>query len=472
MASHGVIRGSGVQPATDQDRRREQQKIKDYKGLIDSVNDRIREHQFTNETLELTSKLLKWNPEYYTIWNHRRLILRHQFEQENLQRPEEADIVKSEAVVNIISDDLAFLVPLLRKFPKCYWIWDYRLWLLEESTRLLPAQQARGFWQQELALAGKMLSLDSRNFLGWGYRRTIVSNLKSTALQIEPSSTDLVGQEFEYTTKMINSNLSNFSAWHNRSKLIPRLLDKRKADHGARRQLLDEELTLIERALWAGSEDQSLWFYHQCLMCTFDPKYAAESMVPDLTASERLMYVRDEIVKVQAMLDGAEDCKWIYQSLISLSILYHKFDIVKGNAFEAERVEHLDVLLGPVTEGDDSDVNGDGFPSMKRVRLHEVLDNFRFRENLINYAYDESFFHVIHVLGRSIEKPNDRIVCLVRQGFTTQKLWDRGRTARHKTVHGGSSSWDLDLDEINARVQEVEDRRLCLETLRRRPQPS
>ena len=148
------------------------------------------------------------------------------------------------------------------------------------------------------------------------------------------------------------------------------------------------------------------------------------------------------------------------------------FIVVKGNAFEAERVEHLDVLLGPVTEGDDSDVNGDGFPSMKRVRLHEVLDNFRFRENLINYAYDESFFHVIHVLGRSIEKPNDRIVCLVRQGFTTQKLWDRGRTARHKTVHGGSSSWDLDLDEINARVQEVEDRRLCLETLRRRPQPS
>ena len=116
------------------------------------------------------------------------------------------------------------------------------------------------------------------------------------------------------------------------------------------------------------------------------------------------------------------------------------FMVIKGNAFEAERVEHLDVLLGLVTEGDDSDVNGDGFPSMKRVRLHEVLDNFRFRENLINYAYDESFFHVIQVLGRSVGKPSDRIVCLGRQGFTTQKWWDRGRTARHKTVHGGPSS--------------------------------
>ncbi len=48
--------------------------------------------------------------------------------------------------------------------------------------------------------------------------------------------------EFEYTTKMIHGDkgLSNFSAWHRRSKLIPRLLDERKADDAARRQFLDE----------------------------------------------------------------------------------------------------------------------------------------------------------------------------------------------------------------------------------------
>lgn len=91
---------------------------------------------------------------------------------------------------------------------------------------------------------------------------------------------------------------------------------------------------------------------------------------------------------------------------------FPKFMVVKGNTFEAERVESLDVLLDLVSEGGDSDVNTDGFPSMKYVRLHEVLNNFRFRENLINYAYDESFFHVIQVLGRSVGKPSDRIVCL------------------------------------------------------------
>lgn len=200
----------------------------------------IRAHQLTPETLELTSKLLKWDPEYYTIWNHRRLILRHQFEQIKSRSPDDASSPKSEALVNLISNDLAFLIPLLRKFPKCYWIWNYRLWLLQESTYLLPATEARRFWQQELALAGKMLSLDSRNFHGWGYRRTVVSALESIALKSEGSTTSTIESEFEYTTKMINSNLSNFSAWHNRSKLIPRLLIERGAGHQARCKFLDE----------------------------------------------------------------------------------------------------------------------------------------------------------------------------------------------------------------------------------------
>lgn len=145
-----------------------------------------------------------------------------------------------DAIVNLISDDLAFLLPLLRKFPKCYWIWNYRLWLLEESTRLLPTAEARKFWQQELALAGKMLSLDSRNFHGWGYRRTVVQALESTELSTQEPTKSMAEQEFEYTTRMINSNLSNFSAWHTRSKLIPRLLNERGADNEARRRFLDQ----------------------------------------------------------------------------------------------------------------------------------------------------------------------------------------------------------------------------------------
>ena len=40
-----------------------------------NVGEQIAERQYTLEVLELTSKLLKKNPEYYTIWNVRRRLL-------------------------------------------------------------------------------------------------------------------------------------------------------------------------------------------------------------------------------------------------------------------------------------------------------------------------------------------------------------------------------------------------------------
>ena len=209
------------------------------------MNFQIRGNELTADALELTSKLLKWNPEYYTIWNNRRLILRHQFGLASSRSIEENSTSDHGATAELISDDLAFLIPLLRKFPKCYWIWNYRLWLLEESTRLLPASISCGLWQQELALAGKMLSLDSRNFLGWGYRRTVIRALESEIFRSEGLTSSMTKQEFDYTTKMINSNLSNFSAWHNRSKLIPKLLDEMKADHEARRNFLNDGKTTV-----------------------------------------------------------------------------------------------------------------------------------------------------------------------------------------------------------------------------------
>ena len=181
-----------------------------------------------------------------------------------------------------------------------------------------------------------MLTQDSRNFLAWGYRRTVVSSIEKFAAPQVPveverpatvqeailPNTSMAQSEFEYTTQMINSDLSNFSAWHHRSRVLPRLLHEKNADDKTRQKFLDDELSLVERALYTGDNDQSPWFYHQYLMCTFDEHCASRSMAPDLSREERLQYVQDEIEKVMDMLDGAEDNKWIYLSLIQMVILY------------------------------------------------------------------------------------------------------------------------------------------------------
>lgn len=46
-------------------------------------------------------------------------------------------------------------------------------------------------------------------------------------------------------------------------------------------------------------------------------------MVPNLTPDQRLEFLEEEIEKLLEMLDEAEDCKWIYQSLIQLSRMHN-----------------------------------------------------------------------------------------------------------------------------------------------------
>ena len=200
------------------------------------MDGQIREHQYTPETLQNISELLSSNPEYYTVWNYRRRVLRHEFSQAVSSGSDDATI---DRIAALIKSDLQFLIPLLRSFPKCYWIWNYRLWLLDEGKRLLPHSLSRKLWQEELALAGKMLSLDSRNFHGWGYRHFVVETLENMSSE-GTTSKSMALEEFEYAKKMISTNLSNFSAWHHRTKLIQRLLNEKSASDEERKKMLDD----------------------------------------------------------------------------------------------------------------------------------------------------------------------------------------------------------------------------------------
>merc|ERR1711900_100330 len=75
MASHGVSRTATTGQRTDEQRIAEQKEILKYQELEELIRVKVAERQYTLEVLELTSKLLKKNPEYYTIWNVRRRLL-------------------------------------------------------------------------------------------------------------------------------------------------------------------------------------------------------------------------------------------------------------------------------------------------------------------------------------------------------------------------------------------------------------
>jgi geranylgeranyl transferase type-2 subunit alpha len=80
---------------------------------------------------------------------------------------------------------------------------------------------------------------------------------------------------------------------------------------------------MITQALYTDPYDQSLWFYHEYLMATLDEgNVQAVAILDPCTNKERVEYLEQEIESVREMLDGAEDCKYIYQALLEYSGRY------------------------------------------------------------------------------------------------------------------------------------------------------
>ncbi|KND93006.1 Geranylgeranyl transferase type-2 subunit alpha [Tolypocladium ophioglossoides CBS 100239] len=266
MASHGVTRTAGAR--TEEQRQRDRRKIKKYRDLENQIRTHEVSGTYDHVLLQLTAELLRLNPEYYTIWNVRRRCLTSSLltKQSSRRRPnvegEASEDEGHESDVEVLKAELAFTIPLLMGFPKCYWIWDSRQWILSQAILRLTVPAARDIWETELGLTSMMLNKDQRNFHAWGYRRIVVAKLESPELRGKSMAED----EFAYTTKMIRRDLSNFSAWHNRSQIIPRLLQERGADPKMRAAFLVEELSLVRGGLNVGPEDQSLWYYHQFLI--------------------------------------------------------------------------------------------------------------------------------------------------------------------------------------------------------------
>ncbi|KAF2460613.1 hypothetical protein BDY21DRAFT_335887 [Lineolata rhizophorae] len=324
MASHGIPRVSSSEVPTEQSRLKEAQKIVQYRHLADLVNHKYGEGQLDIDSLSLTSKLLTKNPEYYSIWNYRRRILQHLM-------PNSTPTTNSYSYEN----ELKFLLPLLIQFPKCYWIWNHRVWVLEQADTSLPLEAALAFWREELGLVSKMLARDSRNFHGWRYRRLVVKHLEALCSNHDVaegsslrSTHQIVEDEFDYTTKMIETNLSNFSAWHNRSLLIPRLLDNRQAGRDERKVMFESELALIHKALYTDPYDQSLWYYHNYLLQHFDPaqQQSATTTIYSPSNEESIHWLRHELDLLRELCDDEDGCRWIYQALVECSTIYTEVD--------------------------------------------------------------------------------------------------------------------------------------------------
>lgn len=165
----------------------------------------------------------------------------------------------------------------IKSNPKSYAAWYHRRWLAAELKAKDPLLSA----SHELQLCNKLLELDPRNCtpLSLEPRRLTTKTVHCWNYRwyLTESFAVPVQSEFDYTTLMIYRNFSNYSAWHRRSLLFPRLeaviggeaLEQcTLAGTHAQDQwpLTLPDLKLVKSAYFTEPADQSCWFYLRWLL--------------------------------------------------------------------------------------------------------------------------------------------------------------------------------------------------------------
>lgn len=88
------------------------------------------------------------------------------------------------------------------------------------------------------------------------------------------------------------------------------------------------EFDIIISAMYTDSYpyQQSAWFYYQFLMTTITDPIGHATITPKFTNGDRVEYVTSQLNTLKEMLDGAEDCKWIFDALIEYTMSLCKME--------------------------------------------------------------------------------------------------------------------------------------------------
>ena len=147
----------------------------------------------------------------------------------------------AEDINDILSTELMLTMTYLKQHPKVYWIWNHRRWCLEnvpDGPDEDPLVWKKQHWAIELKTVEKMLEADARNceltvitarhhpdnrsqVHAWDYRRYVLASMPIKRSEQE---------ELAYTKRKIEANFSNFSAWHQRSKVFASIWENGLSD--------------------------------------------------------------------------------------------------------------------------------------------------------------------------------------------------------------------------------------------------
>ena len=97
-------------------------KIKQYTSLCKVVLAKHKEHVFTDKLFGMVARLIKINPDFYSLWNYRRDMVNKKIK----ESPKE--------LKQICAGEMTLSEMGLRKNPKSYYAWHHRIWIIAKGT--------------------------------------------------------------------------------------------------------------------------------------------------------------------------------------------------------------------------------------------------------------------------------------------------------------------------------------------------
>nr|CCA16035.1 geranylgeranyl transferase type2 subunit alpha putat [Albugo laibachii Nc14] len=274
---------------TEDDRVEDLNKVRMYKDIVSKVLRLKKESVYDAQVaLPLTRHLLLLNQEFHIVWGYRREIISHILEKEESTDTSNLELGKEE---------LKLTFEALQRNPKSYAAWFHRQWVLDKNL----VENV----QKEILLCEKLLDLDERNFHCWNYRRYVAKKLGMGA-----------EEELQFSTIKIEQNFSNYSALHHRSISLPVPLTK---------DIILEEINLVQQAVFTEPDDQSVWFYYRWLIQN------AVDLENNETVSESCQlhsFIHSQITWVRELYVMEASAKWV---IVTLADLYGRLCIYTTN---------------------------------------------------------------------------------------------------------------------------------------------
>lgn len=241
----------------------------------------------SEEAAQQSEKLLRYNPDFSTLWNARRRGILKQLAliDNNGDSVDAARLEVLERELELTQQQIS------ERNSKSYGAWYHRIWIVNTIVSAQADGKLLVDFTKEFALCDSLLERDERNFHCWHYRNFLIEK------QQQDSET-FHHQVVEKSRQLIERNFSNYSAWHLRVQGLKRDLDK--VDW-------DLELELTHQAMFTEPADQSAWLYYRWA-------------IKRASLSEQRLEEESETI-LMLLEDEGKDCKWPLLALVQLQAL-------------------------------------------------------------------------------------------------------------------------------------------------------